>query len=436
MKEKIYLLLVVIASSFLAGCSSDSETFSIKGESLSETPILLQSDSRFFSVNTRASIDTIQDIDTLGVFCVAREKTGIHGSDEASDVNWMQILENTHENYGFTTNGIYWNNVKFRPGETTDGRTKLEALEGEDFVGFYPVTNWYGYDFYAYYPYKDGYIQASDSLAVDFTIDGTNDIIWGRSNKVADPYAYSARYIKSMNNKNVPMTLKHCTTQFRFFLLPAADGSGKVVQPEKVKNLSIKEIKLLDVHSNIRMTLAKLNSDESAGAVYPIGVETTDFILKDKVGSAISDSPIPVPYNTVIRRDTINDINILADSISDDIISGDSISGDSISGDSIKIEEYEEIMTDTVRIGDCIMVYPGCSEYYMSMCMCDTDNPENEYRSEKRISIKTSDSSVFKPGYIYNIYITVNGVTFVSMDATLQEWTNAADDPSLKFEIY
>ena len=66
---------------------------------------------------------------------------------------------------------------------------------------------------------------------------------------------------------------------------------------------------MLDVHSNIRMTLAKLNSDESAGAIYPIGVETTDFILKDKVGNAISDSPIPVPYNTVIRRDTINDIN-------------------------------------------------------------------------------------------------------------------------------
>ena len=395
MKEKIYLLLVVIASSFLAGCN-DSDSLSIKGESLSETPILLQSDNKFFSVTTRASIDSIQEISSLGIFCVAREKTGINGSNEAREVNWMQILENTTERYGFTTHGIYWNNVKFRPGETVDGRTELQPVEGEEFVPFYPITNWYGYDFYGYYPYKSSYNQAKDSLAVDFTIDGTTDVIWGRSNKVADPYAYSARYIKSIGNKKVPMTLKHCTTQFRFFLLPAADGEGKVAQPEKVKNLSLKEIKMLDVHPNIRMTLAKLDDEENVGTVYPKGSATTEFILKDKAGNAVADAPVAVPYNMV----------------------------------------GEEMMSDTVRIGDCIMACPGQTEYFMSMCMCDTDNPENEYRSEKRISIKTSDSSKFKPGYIYNIYIAVNGVTFVSMDATLQEWTNADDDPSLKFEIY
>ncbi len=396
MKEKLYILLVVIASSFLAGCSNDSDSLSIKGESLSETPILLQSDSKFFSVNTRASIDAIESIDTLGMFCVAREKTGVHGSDEAQDVNWMQVLENTTENYGFTTNGIYWENLKFTPAATEDGRTELKAYEGEEYVGYFPITNWYGYDFYTYYPYKEEYVQASDSLAVDFTIDGTVDVIWGRSTKVADPYAYSSRYVKAMNIKKIPMTLNHCTTQFRFFLLPAEMREDSVVDPDKVQNLSLKEIKMLDESPNVRMTLASINNDECVGTIYPNGEETTDFILMDKDGNAVSENPVPVPYKEVDGK----------------------------------------IYADTARIGDCIMVCPGKTEYFMSMCMCDSDNPENEYRSEKRISIKASDNSAFKPGYIYNIYITINGVSFVSMDATLQEWTNAEDDPSLKFEIY
>lgn len=400
MKEKLYLLLVVIASSFLAGCSSD-DTLVVKCESVSETPILLQSDNDFFSVKTRASIDDVLSVDSFGIFCLAREKTGINGSSEAREVDWDTKLVNTIDDYGFTTHGVYWNNVKFKPSASDESTTDLVPLPGQDYVRYYPITNWYGYDFFGYYPYQpqsnivDNY--NSDSLAVNFVTDGTIDIIWGRSAQISDPYAYSARYMRKTGETAAHMTFHHSLTQFRFFLVPSVDDLGRVEQFDVIKNLSLKELKLLDTYPNLRMTLANLYNEANVGKVYPATRDiTTDFTLKDETGALIEENPVPVPYKLV----------------------------------------DEQVMPDTVRLGDCIMACSNEREYFISMCMCDTDNPANEYRSEKRISVKLSNGSPFKPGYIYNIYITVNGVTFVSMSAELEEWMEADDDDSLKFEIY
>ncbi len=401
MKERILFLLLVV-SSFLAGCSnSDHHAPSQPGERVSDVPILLQSDTRFPAyVSTRAMVNDITEPDSLGIFCLAREKTGIGGSDDANDVDWNVVLDNTSTGYGFTTNGIYWSNLACTAVDTGEENAMLEVLPGQDYIWYYPITSWYGYDFFGYYPRQQSYVHNSDSVYVDIETDGNIDILWGRSEKIDNKYAYSARYVKSQETSVAHMHFKHSLTQFQFYFVAQKSWNKQEMNADfsQVKNLKIKDVCILDTYSNLRMVVAHRLDDSRSGAIVPANrYDMIDIALKDSSGVEVSENPIPFSFST---------------------------------------NELGEEVSDTVRVGDGIMVCPNEKEYYMSVCLCDADDPEKEYWSEKRITIKLSgDNARFKSGYIYKIYVTVVGVSTISIDATLEDWQEADPDESLKFEL-
>lgn len=397
MKGKI-LLLIFVVSSVLVGCS-DTDSCKVLSERPSDTPILLNSNLSFnANVTTRASIDTILELDRVGIFCAARQKTNINGSLEAPEPDWSVLLDTSSVRYGYTTNGLYWPNIACEVLHDSSSAARLKVEEGQAYIWYYPITSWYGYDFYGYHPYQNSFRSTTDSITVDFEIDGTQDILWGRSEKKSENFAYSARYFRSSKDSVAHMRFKHCLTQFQFYIVSAKSpdkADPNLTSFNDIKGMSVKEIRMLDIYKNLRMTVANRLDESMVGRVYPNGYEIADFVLKDTFGIEVAQNP--VPFKTQIVDD-------------------------------------EEI-ADTVRVGECVMVCSNQPRYYMSMVLCDSNNPDLEYHSEKRMTIRLSDDSEFQPGHIYKIYIKASGVTNISLDATLDNWIEAPDDDNLDFEI-
>lgn len=399
MKERILLLIFVI-SAVLVGCSESDSGSAPLFERPSDKRILLNCNTTFKAeVSTRASIDTISELDRVGIFCLARQKTNINGSSEAPDPNWSVLIDTSSVRYGYTTNGIYWPNIACNVIHDTTSRARLEVEEGQAYVWYYPITSWYGYDFYGYHPYQAGFSHTEDSVTVDFETDGTQDILWGRSDIKSESYAYSARYFRSSKDSVVHMKFKHCLTQFQFYIIPAKSpdkADPNLTSFNDIKSMSVKEIRMLDTYSHLRMTVANKYDEAMVGRVYPIDYySTVDMTLKDTFGVEVAEKPVPFKTQFV---------------------------------------DGEEI-ADTMRVGECIMVCSNQPRHYMSMVLCNTDNPDREYHSEKRMVIAQSDGSEFLPGYIYKIYIKASGVTEISLDATVEKWIEAPADDNLNFEI-
>lgn len=402
MKKHSFLTLFV-AAALLAGCSDNSnEPATIYNSGLlSNVPILLMGDGNFStSVTTRTGVDSVMGLgEQVGIFCVAREKTGITGSAEAKNVNWSTVVSTDPENYGYTTNGIYWSNVRCRTVRNNNIKADtvdLQPVNSEDYIWYYPVTNWYGYDFYGYYPYQSSYTHTSDSITADFTIDGTNDILWGRSDTISgDKYAYSAHYFNTHTQSAAHMKFNHALTRFQFYIVAAKNKEGSY---NDVKALCVKEIRMIKVHTTLRMTVANRVNRLMSGTIYPSPSQdiTATLKLKDAAGNEVSQNPVPFATKT---------------------------------------DKQGKEIADTVRVGDCLMVCPNAKAYYMGIGLCDRNNPDKEYWSEKNITISMTSNGRFLKNTVYKIYISVSGVSGVNLNASLQDWDESVNDGFLNFTL-
>ena len=402
MKERILLLLLAV-SSILVGCTNDGLGDGAALERPSDVPIMLNAKGSFdasVSTNkqapaTRASVNDASELGEVGIFMLAGKKTGINGSAAAPDPDWSVILD-PGANYATTTNGIYWYNVKCSMDAETG---RLENAEGDNAIWYYPITSWYAYDFYGYHPYQDEinpvekYGTNKYRMTVDFEIDGTKDILWGRSDIIAgNNYAYSAKYFRTTNDEAAHMLFKHKLAQFRFFLIPEKDADADDEAFGGLEGLSLKSVTMHKVATELRMLLADSDPNEqgNVGNLQCISARDQSIALKDKDGNPFS----PVLFET---------------------------------------EEVDGVVKGKkVRVGDCIMLCPFDTEYYMSIVLCDAKG--NEYHSEKVMNI-TLGGDQFQPGKIYNININATGVTAISLNATVEQWEDTGDNDNLNFDI-
>ena len=406
MKERI-LLLIFAVSSILVGCTNDGPDNGPAVETPSDVPILLSAKGLLDidvtenqkSSATRASVDDKSDLDAVGIFMLAGKKTGINGSmgtDGAQDIDW-RVEVDPGADYATTTNGIYWNNMKCTLDATTDYLVKDDANIP---LWYYPITSWYAYDFYGYHPYQeDGfamtqYATGKYRITVDFDIDGTKDILWGRSDIIeGNDYAYSAKYFRTSGEDAAHMTFYHKLAQFRFYLVPTKDQEAEDDGFGGIAGLYLKKVTMHSVATKVQMLLA--DSDQgnqgNVGNVTAISAKNQDIPLKDENGVEFEK----VPFETVLSADGV-------------------------------------VTGRKVRVGDCIMLCPFDNEYLMSIVLCDDEG--NEYHSEKKMSITLSDGSPFQPGKIYNININATGVTNIALNATVEDWEEV-DDDNLNFDI-
>lgn len=419
MKERILLLLLAV-SSILVGCS-ESDSIESGNETLSEIPILLNAAGSFdagiaasqSAPATRASVDSIPELGKVGIYCMAGRKTSVIGSDLAADPNWGVELDHGTD-YATTTNGVYWNNLKCSVDPATGLISVDETVDGvkQDYIWYYPITSWYAYDFYGYHPYNKDSVKCQikavtstrHQIVADVTINGKTDLLWGRS-EIKDvnanennKYAYSARYFRNAPETAAKMKFEHCLSQFRFFIQPLEKNESSTSNLHSFKTLAVKEITMHDVADKLKLLIADSDPNEQGevGTVEKVqGAALSNFTLCDANGDSISKNPVPfyVDGNVAQRR----------------------------------------------QVGDCIMVCPGDNIYYMSMVICDKDNHNNVYRSEKLMTIKLKDDKPFEPGKRYNIYISATGVTEISLLTEVEEWedynSDQSDDENLNFDI-
>ena len=157
-----------------------------------------------------------------------------------------------------------------------------DALSGTK-TYYYPYGNWYNYHFYGYYPRQTtGITETTDKVTVNYTIDGTQDIIHGTAKPaVAADLAtgFNAKYIRRLQSESnydldhLPaMAMEHKLTQVRFWVKTTstnytAYGYGTGQNDKKFK---ITSLKLTQVPTNWTLTVAdKSATDNTEGQLLP-----------------------------------------------------------------------------------------------------------------------------------------------------------------------
>ena len=195
----------------------------------------------------------------MGVFCLARGKQ--EKNDGAPDISWFD----PEDNYA----SCLMKNVKAKKEGSN------VTWEGHY---FYPISQFYMYEFYGYYPYaEDAHITYEASAdgdgtggprhraTVHYTIDGTQDIIWGRAT-LQDKYAYSAYYFRE--NPDAPMPeigLQHMLTRLQFQVKPGEDPENDGNVFEDAGKVTVKSIKILDAHSKVDLNRGRLGKARTMG---------------------------------------------------------------------------------------------------------------------------------------------------------------------------
>ena len=404
--KRFFIATMTTVLLLLSGCrKEENSTVDIPIHTLDEFVRIELGANSNLNNTTRASLESLDDISndpigSIGVFCLANRRTHVAGSSEAKDIDWSTIVSTDKEEYGYTTNGTYWNNVRCRVENHSSG-FKLIPDDEQEFYWYYPNTSWYGYDFYGYYPYNAGRPTIeSNKVTIDMEIDGTQDVIWGQSvdprpsiysmiedqsirNKLVDSY-YSAHFFRFAPESWTAAQMKfhHKLTQFRFYVYPAAN---KDASPEKkydaATSLKVTELRLENEKYNLQMVLAD-RSGQNQGEVYSRDDNTRDFHLCHRDGTLLEDSAV----------------NIVT-----------------------KTNESGEIIPDTIRLGESIMALPGKSVYYISVMLADN---VTSYSSEKLIAIRRGNGEPFESGKIYHVYLQVAGVTSIGVTAELEDWVD------------
>ena len=219
---KKYLFTMATAAMLFASCSSDDTVTNENGvndEGLVE--IKLGADSRVGSSVTEsrafASVESIEDLN-VGIFALDKAGLNWNGDNTMSNrpVYWNNLAANFSKN---GTDPIYYANIT----------TSIEAEK------YYPRNTEREYNFYAYSPKADnGNVTiGSNSVKVNGTFKGEEDIIWGMSEKISG--AWNPGYIET-NGGNPEIEFEHLLS---WFVVNVKQGNNYAASTCAIKELSI-----------------------------------------------------------------------------------------------------------------------------------------------------------------------------------------------------
>lgn len=283
--NKNLFFMGMAATMLMASCSTDDLGGNETGKQplASDEPIQLAL-SQTASTVTRAPLgnrdqdgnyDWSFDADDLGVYCLATGK--IAGVEE---ISWKADTDNPNFLWFENRKASATASDKYVTGD--DGvKKRLTNLawvdnktEDNQYSYYYPLGGQYSYNFYGYHPYSADVQHTDNTYKVDFNnLDGTVDVIWGRSKvDAADAdrgLAYSAKYFRTKQDKDgidydkskyLPnINFRHKMMKFTIIL---TKGTGDVTEIEKI---GIKKVTLLDVTKKGTLTIATLGDNSTEG---------------------------------------------------------------------------------------------------------------------------------------------------------------------------
>ena len=257
--NKYLFILGLVGTALISACSADDlttvlspeeeEAIVVEAGKDSDVPIALG--ARTERGMTRAPLDPdgagnfkTPDGQFIGVFCLAGGRQTGAPSVVPND---NSIYWNTHpyatwmDNVPATvsSSGV----VEFKDSTTLSEPTPTDTL-------YYPFGNWYHYDFFAYYPRQAGkYVWVGQGrVDVDFTIDGSQDIIVGKAlgsaqTAINGVKAYSAKYMQLGGEKPIFEFSEHKLTQLVFYVKPHTDYAAALyTNGFQLTGLTIKKV--------------------------------------------------------------------------------------------------------------------------------------------------------------------------------------------------
>ena len=325
--------------------------------------------------------------DGIGLFMLAKSKTGVNAN--AQDVTWDPA-----DTYG--TYGAWWDNLEANAtieyedveGTQVPKQTVLTYTNVDKYKDYYPTGNWYTYDFYAYYPrVTSGLTQTATLRSVDFEINGTQDIIWGKASSTEE-YAYSAKYFRMQEHaEEVPnIAMNHKLFRLQFASKAGADAFGSKAG---ALTMGIKSITMYQIPT--KGTLVIADSEDAANE----GVLTFDW-----QSSALSDVEVK-----------------------------DAGDAPFTGFDDHRVDENE-----TLDVGQGIMlaVPEDGSEYIYKVNVVLQDEFGTEYPAEHPIELRPATGK-FEAGKSYRVVMTINGPKIIDVTLSLTPWDTATEDIPLEF---
>ena len=193
---------------------------------------------------------------------------------------------------------VLWDNIT---GTIASGAA--ETVQNIKFEGteYYPKNGKMQYSFYGYYPIGEGVVNSltTSEVTAKFTIDGTQDIIWGKAVAAAigSVEGYNAEYFQQEGAEtNIPqIDFEHLLTQLNF-QFKRADGFKQDIQ--------VDSIVIYDVSNELTLTVANRTNDEISGSINDNNVKDTLSVTivpdEGKYGVQINNAETAIPVGQPI----------------------------------------------------------------------------------------------------------------------------------------
>lgn len=378
MKLHYYGMAAAASLMMLSACTHENWEAESAG---SEAPVFIPGDSEFeislssgngttVSVNKRSAVNAINQMtEGLGVFCLARGKQNINQA--APDITWFSddalstctLMKNVKASVADEDGNLSW-----------DGHY------------FYPISQFYAYGLYGYYPYveDENVTYANNQATVHYTIDGTQDLIWGRASAHdADASAYSATFFRQSASdlEYVPvLQMKHLLTRLEFYVQPGETYTGSGVVFDGAENMVVDSIQVLNAACNVNVLVADLANPNMENAVVTEGAGRADFRLRNADGKLFD----AVPVGTSLGQET--------------------------------------------KVGESIMLAPA-STYILRIYLKDTST-NMSYPTEYPLTLTSTDTgAMFQTGMSYKVTILANKPKEITLKANVGEWPQAENNP-------
>lgn len=391
MRIQQLLIATALASVMMLGsCSNEQDEVQQTNIVVITEPVEMRLGSNVGAVATRSALDDSEIIDTLGVFALARHSLTINQAP--APIQWWGTDETEK-----TACRLF--NIEAKKTGA------LLSWIDEDKHYFYPMTQFYAYDFYAYYPHKaDNQLDIStpNELYVDYKLDGKTDILWGRAASL-ESTGYSAAYFTQdkahfTEAAYLPrLNLRHMLTRLVFYAVPAPKYNGDA-EPDytAAKQMKIISIKVVNAYTDVRLTIADLALDSP-----------TSMVTGCANNSSTDESWWRGRLNTTSEaRDTITLADLpIADSVQPEFIP-------------LMVPD-ESTLPNGIQLGESMMLYP--QDYYkLQVVLLNT--ADNLYHvSEIPLIIQPGGES-FQAGAQYKVVLRVGGPTEISVRASLADW--------------
>ncbi len=453
MNKSLYIISIVTAALF-AGCSTSDVDQDIEERELaeqqgslftsatsdSEVPIRLGSGSQARNL-TRSPLNSDQgtglfatpDGKYLGVFCLAQQPqptaTPTHpGPVAASEIDWTNAASLMSLMTLNQPARVKRTSVGGKIGTVTTTEEVSEVIfrnplkMNEDTTYHYPMGSWYNYYFYGYYPRQESGLNiTSNKITVDFTLDGTQDIIWGK----AVPYTDAA-------DPKFPVT--DLTTGFnaRYFREKASSG---VTDQELLPHLAMTH--------NLTMLKFYVMCDDFEGYDSYVDLGTSRLQLKD-----MTIDRLPLNWTlTVADREggegtegklTLTDPSIGLGSIAVyGFEGGEYTDNNAFAGGSVEIprtdNRAEAVLVGYAMIPSTEMVLSALDDMSPFMADHNGQNLKNPFINmtlmlndkpvEGTPQIIGDESLNLEAGKIYNVFLRVKVPDILTARATLSQWS-------------